>query len=123
MSITSGESFGFSSCMCELKKQDVIPIKSDGGSSSYYDLQLSDKVVEFIKENGYVKTEQLIRDVFGNDFDFANAFKSLVRAYKTTKGVGKEGNDIKYELNKIRYSCNKIEEEYCLTEMPKEIER
>lgn len=86
------------------------PVKSDGGSSSYYDLHLSSKTIEFIKENSYVKTEQLIVDLFGNDFDFANAFKSLVRAYAIVKGRGKEGNDIPYEMNKIKYSCNKIKE-------------
>ena len=64
------------------------PIKSDGKSSSYYDLVLSEKTKKFIVENGYVKTEHLIYDIFGNDFDFGNAFKSLVRAYGITQGGG-----------------------------------
>ena len=46
--------------------------------------------------------------MFGNDFDFGNAFKSLVRAYLETQGKGKEGNDLAYELKKIEYSINKI---------------
>lgn len=86
------------------------PVKSDGGSSSYYDLQLSGKTIEFIKENGFVKTEHLIMDIFGNNFDFGNALKSLVRAYGIVQGGGKEGNDIKYETNKIKYSCDKLVE-------------
>ena len=74
-------------------------VKSDGGSSSYYTLDINGTKVE---------TEDIIRDVFGNDFDFGNAFKSLVRAYLETQGKGKEGNDLAYELNKIEYSTNKI---------------
>lgn len=89
---------------------EVKPIESDGKSSSYYDLELSQKTVDFIVEHGYVKTEMLIYDVFGNDFDFANAFKSLVRAYGTVNGAGKKGNSLEYELNKIDYSVNKIRE-------------
>lgn len=86
------------------------PIASDGKSSSYYDLKLSQKTIDFIKENGYVKTEHLIYDVFENEFDFANAFKSLIRAWGTVKGQGKAGNSLEYELNKIEYSVNKIRE-------------
>ncbi len=74
-------------------------VTSDGGSSSYYTLQIN---------NNKVETEDIIRDVFNNDFDFGNAFKSLVRAYLNTQGAGKAGNDLEYELNKIRYSLDKI---------------
>lgn len=91
-----------------MEKQE--PIESDGKSSSYYDLKLSQKTIDFIKENGYVKTEMLIYDVFDNDFDFSNAFKSLVRAWGTVNGAGKKGNNLYYELNKIDYSVNKIRE-------------
>lgn len=85
-------------------------IKSDGGSSSYYDLYLSNKTVNFICENDYVKTEQLILDIFGNDFDFGNILKCLVRAYGAMNGQGKLGNSLEYEVNKILYSVNKIKE-------------
>lgn len=89
-------------------KEKPKPVKSDGGSSSYYDLKLSKKTIDFIKENGYVKTEQIIKDVFDNDFDFGNAFKSLIRLYGITKGAGKAGNSAHYESNKIKYSLDKI---------------
>ena len=75
-------------------------VKSDGFSSSYYTLTVN---------NINIQTEDIIRDVFDNDFDFGNAFKSLVRAFLNTQGSGKEGNDLAYELNKIRYSINKID--------------
>lgn len=93
-----------------IEKQKKEPIESSGKSSSYYDLKLSQKTIDFIKENGYVKTEMLIYDVFDNDFDFSNAFKSLVRAWGTVNGAGKKGNSLDYELNKIEYSVNKIRE-------------
>lgn len=86
------------------------PIVSDGKSSSYYDLKLSQKTIDFIKENGYVKTEHLIYDIFENDFDAGNAFKSLVRAWGTINGAGKKGNTLSYEINKINYSISKINE-------------
>jgi hypothetical protein len=81
-----------------------MSIKSDGSSSSYYDLKLSNTTLAFVEGTDKIKTEHLIRDVFGNDFDFANIFKSLVRAYGVTQGSGKEGNDISYEMNK-NISC------------------
>ena len=80
------------------------PIKSNGGSSSYYTLVINDKTVE---------TEDVIRDVFANDFDFGNAFKSLVRAYGALNGAGKDGNTVEYEMNKLRYSSKKIEKQLC----------
>ena len=91
-------------------------IKSDGGSSSYYDIDipkwLLDRIVERDLDEGvaYVKTEELIEIVFGNDFDFGTAFKSLVRAKGKMDGVGKAGNTLDYECNKIIYSSNKIKD-------------
>lgn len=93
-------------------------IKSDGGSSSYYDLPISDKLLKAINsrnEDGkcYVKTEDLIDELFGNDFDFGTMFKSVVRGYLQTKGEGKAGNDLGYEMNKVVYYANKIKENGC----------
>lgn len=75
------------------------PIKSDGLSSSYYSLMINGTSVE---------TEDVIRDVFGNDFDFGNVFKCLVRMYGAKQGAGKAGAAIEYDGNKIHYSINKI---------------
>lgn len=75
------------------------PIKSDGLSSSYYSLMINGNSVE---------TEDVIRDVFGNDFDFGNVFKCLVRMYGAKQGAGKAGASIEYDGNKIHYSINKI---------------
>ena len=80
-------------------------IKSDGGSSSYYELTISNKTGESIK----VETGDVIRTLVGNDFDFGNCVKALRRMYLATLGMGKEGTDIPYDANKIRWFLGEIE--------------
>ncbi len=87
-------------------------IKSDGGSSSYYDFEIPQHYLDKINETGIIKTEWLIDFMFKNDFDFACAFKALVRARGIVDGAGKEGNTLSYELNKNRYYSDKIEEKH-----------
>lgn len=89
-------------------------IKSNGGSSSYYDIQLPDWLIDLIVERNYsgncfVKTEELI-EVLGSDFDEGNILKCLVRINSLKKGVGKQGNDVTYDANKIIYSANRLKE-------------
>lgn len=86
------------------------PVKSDGGSSSYYKLTLPKWLIEKIVKDGAIETEDVIEVVFGNDFDYGNIFKSLVRAYKTEQGCGKMGNDVAYDISKVEYSCLKIKQ-------------
>ena len=97
-----GDLGGILDGLWELAQTTSKPVKSNGGSSSYYTLVINDKTVE---------TEDVIRDVFANDFDFGNAFKSLVRAYGALNGAGKDGNTVEYEMNKLRYSSKKIEKQ------------
>lgn len=101
----------------EVQEEDlggVSPIESDGGSSSYYDLPMPDWLVDAMLERGidtgtvYIKTEELIEVVFGNDFDFGNILKSLVRAKGVTEGAGKAGNSLEYEMKKVKYSADKV---------------
>jgi len=89
------------------------PIVSDGGSSSYYDLpipeELLNKILERKEEGGaYIKTEEIIRYFFDNDFSFGTALKSLVRGFGASKGGGKAGNDLDYEMNKVAYYADQI---------------
>ena len=90
----------------------IQPIKSDGGSSSYYDFEVPQHYLDLIVETGIIKTEYLIDIIFANDFDFACTFKALVRAKGITDGAGKEGNTLDYELNKMNYYEGKIKEKY-----------
>lgn len=97
----------------EYATEQPKPIQSDGGSSSYYDLTIPDELLNKIlerKEEGksYIKTEEIIRYCFGNDFDKGNLFKSLVRIHSAELGFGKAGNSIEYDCNKIHYSADKI---------------
>lgn len=92
------------------------PIKSDGGSSSYYDLELPAWLLYTLNERQkegkcYIKTEEMIAAFFGNDFSFGTLLKSLVRAWGIKIGAGKAGNDMKYETGKIRYYADKILEQ------------
>lgn len=93
-------------------------IKSTGGSSSYYDIPLSDELMNKLFDrweqgNAHIRTEELIREAFSNDFDYGTAFKSQVRAHAISHlGRGKAGNDVGYECNKIDWSINKIREKF-----------
>lgn len=94
---------------------EKAPIKSDGGSSTYYDIEIEDWLLNLLNERQkegkcYIKTEELIECGFSSDFDAGNIFKSLVRAFGALNGGGKAGNDVDYECNKIVYSANKLKQ-------------
>lgn len=89
-------------------------IKSDGGSSSYYDIVIPDWLMTNIldrsyKGDAYIKTEELI-EVLGSDFDLGNIIKCVVRINSLQNGVGKAGNDVAYDSNKIIYSAGRLKE-------------
>lgn len=92
------------------------PIKSDGGSSTYYDLPISEWLLYTLNERQkegkcYIKTEEIIADLLGDSFDYGNLFKSMVRCKGLQDGTGgKAGNSVEYECNKMIYSVNKIKE-------------
>lgn len=92
------------------------PIKSTGGSSTYYDINVPEWLVKLLVErnesgNCFIKTEE-INNLLGNDFNYGTLFKSLVRAHSIEQGVGKAGNNMSYECNKIRYYTDRIEEKW-----------
>ena len=94
---------------------NIGAIKSDGGSSSYYDIQIPDWLFDKIyerryTENCYIKTEELI-EIMGDSFNQGTILKSLVRLNSLLNGVGKAGNSVEYECNKIIYYANRIKEE------------
>lgn len=92
-----------------VKEKEIGAIKSDGGSSSYYDIQLPDWLIDLIVERRYIKTEELI-EVMGSDFDLGNIIKCAVRINSLKNGVGKAGNDVSYDANKIIYSAGRLKE-------------
>lgn len=84
-------------------KEVTGAIVSTGGKSSYYELEVAGSKFE---------AEDVILEVFGNDFDMGNIFKSLVRVQAAKEGRGKAGIDIKYDLNKIKYTVEKMLKHY-----------
>jgi len=113
----NGREWGLSGAECVVVGDEKKgPIKSDGGSSSYYDLPVSEWLLYTLNERQkegkcYIKTEEMISAFFGNDFSFGTLLKSLVRAWGIKIGAGKAGNDMKYETGKIRYYADKILEQ------------
>ena len=80
--------------------------KSDGGSSDYYKITLTNKAGESIK----VEMGDIIRQAFNNDFDLGNIVKACRRITEAKQGRGKAGVDIAYDANKIIYFANEIKE-------------
>ncbi len=90
-------------------------VTSNGGSSSYYELPLSDSVMAKISDavakgdRPIIETGDVIRMLVDNDFDAGNIIKALRRIFQAKKGTGKEGVDVEYDINKIRYFVDEIE--------------
>lgn len=79
-------------------------IKSDGGSSSYYDFYIPLDRVEIDEESGTVKIrlEDYIKFALDNDFDRGNLAKANHRIGK------KAGNNLDYDTNKMQYYVGQI---------------
>lgn len=108
--VSSDEGFWVDHYNLELIKRTEAPtptakVKSDGGSSSYYELTITNKNGESIK----CETGDVIRSLVGNDFDLGNCVKALRRIYLSSIGQGKEGVDVAYDCNKVRYFIGEVE--------------
>lgn len=75
-----------------------MSIKSDGGSSDYYKIQI--KTSHGMAD---VEVNDVIYAMVGGDFDLANVLKASRRMYLASKGCGKEGVDIAYDVNKCKW--------------------
>ena len=87
------------------------PIKSDGGSTSYYQLDVPDRVVEQIRDGDIfptIETGDVIEMLVDNDFDMGNIIKALRRINEAKKGKGKAGTDIAYDIKKCHYFLDQI---------------
>lgn len=74
-------------------------VKSNGGSSSYYTLTVTNKHGESIQ----CETGDIIRALVHNDFNLGNIVKACRRIAEAQQGRGKEGVEPEYDLNKIIY--------------------
>lgn len=84
------------------------PVKSDGGSSSYYFTKLPQHLIDQIVETGGIEIKDIVRYCFDNDADCKDIIKALKRIRESIKGGGKEGTTIEYDLNKIKFFVNEM---------------
>ncbi|QFU04567.1 hypothetical protein FIU82_05995 [Pseudoalteromonas sp. THAF3] len=85
-------------------KNTAAPVKSDGGSSAYYTLTITNKNGETFE----CETGDIIRALVANDFSLGNIVKACRRVSEALQGRGKEGVDPAYDLNKIIYFAEEI---------------
>lgn len=88
---------------------EAAPIKSDGGSSAYYQKQIIRLVDGAVFE---CQTGDIIRSMVANDFDGGNILKALDRIFQNIQGKGKDGVSIEYDCNKIIYFAEIIKQRY-----------
>lgn len=91
----------------DLKK---TPIKSDGGSSSYYFTKLPQHMIDKIVETGGIEIKDITRYVYDNDSDCKDITKALKRIQEWKKGGGKQGIDALYDANKIIFFAEELRE-------------
>lgn len=85
-----------------VKSEDSLrkPVKSDGGSSSYYKREIPKLMMERWKKEGVIEAKDVMKLFLGNDYNFCNSFKAHCRVQSLREGVGKEGASEKYDLRK-----------------------
>ena len=84
-------------------ENESSPIKSDGGSSSYYAQQIPKGMLERFNATGTIEAKDVIRLFLGNDFNMGNIFKAYCRVISLRNGKGKAGIDEQYDLTKAKF--------------------
>lgn len=92
------------------KSYENTPIKSDGGSSSYYFTKLPQHMIDKIVETGGIEIKDITRYVYDNDSDCKDITKALKRIQEWKKGGGKQGIDALYDANKIIFFAKELRE-------------
>lgn len=72
-------------------------VKSDGGSSDYYKIEIPKHIVKDLGDCYQIETGDVIRYAFDDNFAIGNIIKALKRLGK------KEGTCVEYDVNKIKY--------------------
>lgn len=94
----------------ESESSEKTPIKSDGGSSSYYFTKLPQHMIDKIVETGGIEIKDITRYVYDNDSDCKDITKALKRIQEWKKGGGKQGIDALYDANKIIFFAEELRE-------------
>ena len=87
---------------------ELKPVKSDGGSSSYYFTKLPQHLIDGIVERGGIEIKDIVRYCFDNDADCKDIIKALKRIRENLKGGGKEGCDSLYNAKKVLYFAEEL---------------
>lgn len=98
---------GLEECVEIKEDRDKSPVKSDGGDSKYYHIDVPQWFLDNINEKGYTTVEDLAEVIFKNDANFFNVFKAQCRMFDMTQGGGKEGNTFEYDATKSKYYVDK----------------
>ncbi len=83
---------------------DTNEVKSDGGSTKYYQIEITNSNGE--KFN--CELNDILRDVFNNQWDLCNIVKASRRISESRKGQGKKDVSVKYDANKIIWFAEEI---------------
>lgn len=86
------------------KPSKKAPVVSDGGSSDYYEITITNKAGETLK----CQMGDVIRAVVADNFNLGNILKACRRISEAMQGRGKAGTSINYDCNKIKYSSDEI---------------
>ena len=89
--------------LSELDK-DTKEVQSDGGSTQYYQIEITNSNGE--KFN--CELNDILRDVFNNQWDLCNIVKASRRISESRKGQGKKDVSIQYDANKIIWFAEEI---------------
>lgn len=89
--------------LSELDK-DTKEIKSDGGSTQYYQIEITNSKGEKFS----CELNDILRDVFNNQWDLCNIVKASRRISESRKGQGKKDVSIQYDANKIIWFAEEI---------------
>lgn len=92
----------------DLLGKGIKPVKSDGGSSSYYFTELPEHLIKDIVKRGGIEIKDIVRYCFDNDADCKDIIKALKRIRENLKGGGKEGVDNIYDANKICFFAEEL---------------
>lgn len=87
---------------------NVVPssgeVQSDGGSTQYYQIEITNSKGEKLN----CELNDILRDVFNNQWDLCNIVKASRRISEARKGQGKKDVSIKYDANKIIWFAEEI---------------
>lgn len=99
------EFFAIRNTPVEIVDIDNAPVVSDGGSSSYYQLTITNKQGDTIN----CEMGDVIRCVFGDNFSLGNIVKACRRVYLRMSGKGgKDGVSVEYDCKKIKWFAGEV---------------